>query len=112
MGEPDLNQRLMEPQFAVCINNAGYPASLVLRKLYQVLTDDKAAEHHQLRVIDESGEDYLYPENFFVRIEVPQAVEKELTSAEAVERLKELRRKQPPISRAGLLEMVAEGRRH
>lgn len=65
----------VKPQFAVCVNNADYPTSLERRKLYQVLPDDKAATYHQLRVIEESGEDYLYPASFFVRIEVPQAIE-------------------------------------
>ncbi len=50
-----------QPQlrFVVCVNNKDYPASLELRKLYQVVADEAAAKHHQLRVIDESGEDYL-----------------------------------------------------
>ncbi len=61
--------------FAVCISNEGYPASLELRKIYQVLQDAKAAQHKLVRVIDESGEDYLYPERFFVPIELPQAAE-------------------------------------
>ena len=64
-----------EPKFAVCINNEGYPASLELRKIYQVVPDEKAAKHNLVRVIDESGEDYLYPERFFVSIELPQAAE-------------------------------------
>ena len=63
------------PQFAVCIDNAGYPASLELRKIYQVLPDEKAAKHSLVRVIDESGEDYLYPQRFFVPIELPHAAE-------------------------------------
>ena len=63
------------PQFAVCIDNAGYPASLELRKIYQVLPDEKAAKHNLVRVIDESGEDYLYPQRFFVPIELPPAAE-------------------------------------
>ena len=63
------------PQFAVCIDNTGYPASLELRKIYQVLPDEKAAKHKLVRVIDESGEDYLYPQRFFVPIELPHAVE-------------------------------------
>jgi hypothetical protein len=46
------------------VNNKDYPASLELRKLYQVVADEAAAKHHQLRVIDESGEDYLYPQEY------------------------------------------------
>lgn len=57
--------------FAVCIRNSGYGASLELRKLYEVLRDDAAERLGQLRVIDESGEDYLFPEEFFFRINIP-----------------------------------------
>jgi len=65
----------IQTQFAVCINNEGYPASLELRKIYRVLPDEKAATHNLMRVVDESGEDYLYPEKFFVPIQLPQAAE-------------------------------------
>lgn len=64
-----------EFKFAVCINNESYPASLELRKIYQVMPDEKAAMHDLVRVVDESGEDYLYPKRFFVPIELPQAAE-------------------------------------
>jgi hypothetical protein len=60
-------------QFVVCITNEGYPASLEIRKIYKALPDEKAAKHNLIRVIDESGEDYLYPQSFFVSIELPQA---------------------------------------
>lgn len=49
----------------VCLNNEGYEASLEKRKLYFALADDEAAKHKLVRVIDESGEDYLYPCSFF-----------------------------------------------
>jgi len=52
--------------FAVCINNLDYPASLELHRIYQVLPDDDAAADGDLRIIDESGEDYLYPAVYFV----------------------------------------------
>jgi hypothetical protein len=65
-----------EPQFVVCIRNEDYPASLELRKLYRVIRDTKAAKHHQIRVVDESGEDYLYPEGYFVPVPLPQAAER------------------------------------
>ena len=61
----------MKTQFVVCIKNDGYPASLERRKLYQTLPDAQAANHQLLRVIDESGEDYLYPVDYFAPIEVP-----------------------------------------
>ncbi len=59
---------------AVCIRNEGYAASLERRKLYEVLPDPDAAKHHQLRVIDESGEDYLYPESYFMPVYLPEPV--------------------------------------
>jgi hypothetical protein len=70
-----------EHQFAICIENEGYPASLELWKVYRVLRDEKAAKHQLVRVIDESGEDYLYAESSFVRIKLPQAVEKAMLAA-------------------------------
>jgi hypothetical protein len=70
-----MNTENVQPQFAVCINNEGYPASLELRKIYRVLPDEKAVKHCLMRVVDESGEDYLYPEKFFVPIQLPQAAE-------------------------------------
>ncbi|MEG3860974.1 hypothetical protein [Microcoleus sp. herbarium12] len=51
----------LETNFVVCINNQDYPAFLEVRKIYQVIPDNRAAEHQYIRVIDESGEDYLYP---------------------------------------------------
>jgi hypothetical protein len=68
-------------RFAVCINNSDYPASLELHKIYRVLPDVDAATEGDLRVIDESGEDYLYPAEYFVLIQLPQAVEKSLLRA-------------------------------
>ena len=50
----------------LCVRNEGYPAGLELREVYRVLADEQASRRHQLRVIDESGEDYLYPEEYFV----------------------------------------------
>ena len=64
-----------EPRFVICIKNKDYAASLELRKLYQVVADDAAAKRHKIRVIDESGEDYLYPEQYFVPVQLPQSAE-------------------------------------
>ena len=61
--------------FAICIRNEEYEASLELRKIYEVLDDPDAAEHQMLRVIDEEGEDYLYPVSWFLPIDLPQNVE-------------------------------------
>ncbi len=70
-----------EPQFVVCVKNKQYGASLELRKLYQVVPDEGAAKHRQLRVIDESGEDYLYPEDYFVAVDLPHSLEKAVLRA-------------------------------
>lgn len=63
-------------RFAVCVDNTGYPASLELHKVYRVLPDEDAEADNELRVVDESGEDYLYLAESFVRVELPEAVEK------------------------------------
>jgi hypothetical protein len=68
-------------QFAVCLRNDGYEVSLEPRKIYQVLPDRGAAKHRQVRVIDESGEDYLYPQNFFAPIELPQPIRRAVLAA-------------------------------
>ena len=68
-----------EIKFAVCIN--GSEPDLELRKVYKVLPDEAAARDQHLRIIDESGEDYLYPASFFVFVEVPKAAERDLLLA-------------------------------
>jgi len=60
----------------LCVCNKNYPASLELRKVYRLLPDDIATKHRQVRVIDESGEDCLYPEEYFVAIKLPPMAEK------------------------------------
>jgi hypothetical protein len=67
--------------FAVCIRNDGYEVSLEPRKIYEVLPDHDAAEHEQIRVIDESGEDYLYPSSFFASIVLPQPIRRAVLAA-------------------------------
>ncbi|MEH2420703.1 MAG: hypothetical protein V7K48_07075 [Nostoc sp.] len=63
-----------ETQYVVCISNKDYPASLEIRKIYQTVPDSDAVKHRMIRVIDESGKDYLYPSNYFVLIDLPKAV--------------------------------------
>ncbi|HEX3526889.1 MAG TPA: hypothetical protein VH988_07465 [Thermoanaerobaculia bacterium] len=70
-----------ETSYVVCIDNAEYPASLEPRKIYQRLADPRAEKDGLIRVIDESGEDYLYPTDYFVPIAVPEAVEKVFAGA-------------------------------
>ncbi len=64
--------------FAVCVKNEGYKASLELRKLYETLADDFAVQNDLIRVIDESGEDYLYSSDYFVPVSLPKSVESTL----------------------------------
>ena len=61
-------------ELVVCVRNDGYEVSLERRKLYRATPDTRAARHRLLRVIDESGEDYLYPRDFFLPIELPKAI--------------------------------------
>jgi hypothetical protein len=62
-------------QFAICIHNGEYAGTLELRKVYEVLQDSAAEDRNYVRVIDESGEDYLYPRSWFVSVSVPEGVE-------------------------------------
>ena len=65
-------------KFAICIDNKGNEASLILGKVYRVLPDARAAKDDLLRVVDESGEDYLFDEEQFVIVDFPQAVRKKI----------------------------------
>jgi hypothetical protein len=65
-------------KFAICIDNKSNEASLILGKLYRVLPDARAAKDDLLRVVDESGEDYLFDEEQFVIVDFPQAVRKKI----------------------------------
>ena len=70
-----------ETQFAICLDNSGYKASLEVGKLYQVIRDKEAEAHGYLRVVDESGEDYAFTANRFHLISLPVAVEQVLLAA-------------------------------
>jgi hypothetical protein len=61
-------------QFVICIRNAGNEASLEIRKVYETISDPDAERDGMLRVIDESGEDYLFPMDFFVHVSLPSSV--------------------------------------
>ncbi len=67
--------------FVVCVRNSGYPVSLEVRKIYKTVPDRTAETHGMLRVIDESGEDYLYPAKFFMRVDLPQPLRSALRRA-------------------------------
>ena len=65
-----------QTRFAVCINNSAYPDDLKIRTIYQVLADESGARSNYIRVVDETGEDYLYPAELFVIIDVPAEAQK------------------------------------
>lgn len=71
----------MNQHFIICIKNDDYPASLEVRKLYQIIPDPDAENNGQLRVIDESGEDYLYPKEYFIYVNLPDATEQAIIKA-------------------------------
>lgn len=68
--------------FALCIDNTEYEASLIRGKVYRVLPDPRAAKDDFVRIVDESGEDYLYHKSHFVFVDFPKAVEKKLLALE------------------------------
>ena len=72
-------RRKQEIRFAVCITSS--EPDLEIRKVYQVVPDETAEKEGHLRIIDESGEDYLYPANYFVSVEVPKEAERALLLA-------------------------------
>jgi hypothetical protein len=72
------NERQSTPRYVVCVRNDGYPEALELRKLYRVVPDRQAAKVAYLRVIDESGEDYLYPRSFFAPVRLSEPVKRTL----------------------------------
>ena len=71
----------MKQLFAVCIDNTDYEVSLILRKIYEVIPDEKAAQDDFIRIVDESGEDYFYHISHFMLVEFPVEVEQMLVAA-------------------------------
>ncbi len=76
-----MKKKNSEAQFVVCVKNDDYTASLEVRKIYRVIPDDGGAKHQLVRIVDESGEDYLYPVDYFVPIELPESIVKVLSLA-------------------------------
>ena len=68
-------------KLVICVNNTGYEASLERRKLYSALADAEAKKHKLLRVVDESGEDYLYPDSYFLSVTLPPATRQAVLAA-------------------------------
>ncbi len=75
IGETKALENRASVKFAVCVDNRDYPASLELHGLYRVLPDEHAEAYGEIRVVDESGEDYLYPAEYFVLVPDPRARE-------------------------------------
>ena len=69
--------------FALCIDNSDYEASLIRGKVYRILPDPRAAKDDFVRIVDESGEDYLYHRSHFVFVDFPKAVKKRLLALES-----------------------------
>ena len=76
--QENLTKNRRDAQFAVCIDNEGYKASLELGKLYRLLPDKEAQAHGLVRIVDESGEDYAYSANRFHSMKVPTVIERAL----------------------------------
>src|ERR1700690_2398832 len=69
-----IKMKSLSNSFVICVRNNDHVASLELRKLYESIPDAKASKLGLVRIIDESGEDYLYPEDYFVAVKLPQSV--------------------------------------
>jgi len=76
-----MSKRNASGRFLICVKNKRFQDSLEVRKIYETIADPRAAEHQLVRVIDESGEDYLYPKDYFVPLELPSSVKKVLLRA-------------------------------
>ncbi len=75
-------KRVMKP-FALCIDNTDYEVSLIPGKVYRILPDPKAAKDDLVRIIDESGEDYLYDKSYFVFVDFPNAIKKKILALQS-----------------------------
>src|SRR5262245_29776284 len=73
-----MKKQSKKKRFVICIDNSDYPASLELHKVYTGLPDEKAAKDDFIRVVDESGEDYLYSARRFVSVELPERVKQSI----------------------------------
>ena len=72
---------MTHPNFVICTRNEGYEVSLEVRKLYQLVPDPTAKDHKQIRIIDESGEDFLYPDYLFAPIDLPASLANHFSQA-------------------------------
>ena len=70
--------------FALCLDNTDYQASLIPGKVYRILPDARAAKDDLVRIVDESGEDYLYPKGYFAFVDFPSSVKKRILALQSV----------------------------
>lgn len=75
--------RQPKKRFALCLDNADYEVSLIPGKVYRIIADERAAPDDLVRIVDESGEDYLYHKSLFAFVDFPKSVEKKLLALEA-----------------------------
>jgi hypothetical protein len=73
-----MKRSALRSEYVLCVKNRGHAASLERRKVYRRLDDARASRHGLIRVIDESGQDYLYPSSYFVSIAVPKTARRAL----------------------------------
>jgi len=73
----------IKKHFALCVDNTDYKASLIPGKVYRIIPDQEAAQDDLVRIVDESGEDYLYHKSYFAFVDFPKSVEKKLIEIEA-----------------------------
>ena len=80
------NETMIEHKrrFAICVDNTDYQASLILRKIYEIVPDEMALRDDLLRIVDESGEDYLYHKSYFMVVEFPVEVAQALLAVQGV----------------------------
>jgi hypothetical protein len=73
--------KYLKARFAICVDNSEYPASLELHKFYRVIPDENAKKDGDLRILDESGEDYLYPADCFLLVDIPRGTAQSLNKS-------------------------------
>ena len=73
--------KYLKARFAICVDNSEYPVALDLHKLYRVIPDEDAKKDGDLRIIDESGEDYLYPAEYFLLVDIPRGAAQSLNNS-------------------------------
>ncbi len=102
-----MKRKMSPPRFAICINSGSYSHSLKVRTIYQVLPDASAARSNYLRIIDETGEDYLFPAAYFVLIDIPREAEQALSDFPGSTSIEPKKRTKKPFSSASVRRAAA-----